>query len=69
MKDNPAYTVQDRWVKMPMTEYINGDRDSGRVREYCRDCDRYGTSVPSLPNDSPSPPLPNAFAVPPLPAT
>ena len=42
MKDNPAYTVQDRWVEMPMAEYINGYRDHRRVRGYCLKCGRYG---------------------------
>lgn len=51
MKDNPAYTVQDRWVEMPMAEYINGYRDFGRVREYCRDCDRYGNCWACPPYD------------------
>ena len=51
MKDNTAYTVQDRWVKMPMTEYINGYRDFGRVRGYCRECDRYGNCWACPPYD------------------
>ena len=42
MKDNTAYTVQDRWVKMPIAEYINGYRDQRRVRGYCLECGRYG---------------------------
>ena len=42
MKDNTAYTVQDRWVKMPIAEYINGYRDHRRVRGYCLECGRYG---------------------------
>ena len=41
--DQPAaYTAQDRWLKMPMAEYIAGYRDSTRVRRYCRECGRYG---------------------------
>ena len=42
MKDNTAYTVQDRWVEMPIAEYINGYRDHRRVRGYCLECGRYG---------------------------
>ena len=36
---------------MPMAEYINGYRDFGRVREYCRDCDRYGNCWACPPYD------------------
>lgn len=36
---------------MPMAEYINGYRDFGRVREYCRDCERYGNCWACPPYD------------------
>ena len=36
---------------MPMTEYINGYRDFGRVRGYCRECGRYGNCWACPPYD------------------
>ena len=50
--DQPtAYTAQDRWLKMPMAEYIAGYRDFGRVRGYCRECGRYGNCWACPPYD------------------
>ena len=61
MKDNTAYTVQDRWVKMPMTEYINGYRDFGRVQGYCRECGRYGNCWACPPYDFDETALPGKY--------
>ena len=36
---------------MPMAEYIAGYRDFGRVRGYCRECDRYGNCWACPPYD------------------
>ena len=46
-----AYTAQDRWLKMPMAEYIVSYRDSARVRGYCRECGRYGNCWACPPYD------------------
>ena len=61
MKDNPAYTVQDRWVEMPMAEYIAGYRDFGRVRGYCRECGRYGNCWACPPYDFDETALPGKY--------
>ena len=45
------YSVQERWVEMPMAEYIAGYRDFGRVRGYCRECGRYGNCWACPPYD------------------
>ena len=51
--DHPAaYTAQDRWLKMPMAEYIAGYRDFARVRGFCRECGRYGNCWACPPYDS-----------------
>ena len=46
-------TIQrhDRWLKMPMAEYIVSYRDSARVRGYCRECGRYGNCWACPPYD------------------
>ena len=46
---------------MPMTEYINGYRDFGRVRGYCRECDRYGNCWACPPYDFDETALPDRF--------
>ena len=51
MDHSAAYTAQDRWLKMPMAEYIAGYRDFGRVRGYCRECGRYGNCWACPPYD------------------
>ena len=45
------YSVQERWVEMPMAEYITGYRDFGRVRGYCSECSRYGNCWACPPYD------------------
>ena len=51
--DQPAaYTVQDRWLKMPMAEYIAGYRDFGRVRGYCPAATPKASAPPSRPSAS-----------------
>ena len=51
--DHPAaYTAQDRWLKMPMAEYIAGYRDFARMRGFCRECGRYGNCWACPPYDS-----------------
>ena len=49
--NSAAYTAQDRWLKMPMAEYIAGYRDFGMVRGYCRECGRYGNCWACPPYD------------------
>ena len=46
-----VYTAQDRWLKMPMAEYLAGYRDFARVRGYCRECGRYGNCWACPPYD------------------
>ena len=50
--NSAAYTAQDRWLKMPMAEYIAGYREFGRVRGYCCECGRYGNCWACPPYDS-----------------